>query len=545
MQKTYARTWRDGLREISTAQMAGRLDEAIDLSFEAITAFPKVLAVRAKYIQLLLKARRTDEATAAVQNWPDWPKLDARTAKLVALSLARGGQSAEVVKLYIKSASLLTEDAQSVCAVMDAYTALRDPEAALAVADIHRKRVGSVSAVVYERMSVLQAEIGDLETSNASALLALEKSPNSVRAGVQLSRNLMQAGSPKTALAYLEHVLEIAPHLVRVRVDAARAAKLSGQPKRAVELLLTLPEEELIRNRANERLLISTLIQTGEVDAAEARYQSMITRLLAQQAPTLVQALEAGPDKTVDLDARLDWAVELTGVLSAQDTAWVEAARWGCHADATLLDWLETRVDSVEEIMDLFVDMSAAEAKLEDYGGRGASLIVSAHIGALYAGPVAMELLGLDGVWLASSPNPPSAHYGRQLISTTDNNETQVARGVLSALRQDKAVVIALDGTSNPGAPRAAFGNKQVTYSNYAAKLSARYNVPAMFGAAVWTEDRKIDFHLAQMPTYKPGTSMNDYLSHWRDVYFQNVVAVINTAPENLRLMGGIWRDVR
>ena len=545
VQTKSAATWRDSLREIGNAQAEGRLNEAIDLNVEGIASYPTVLTLRAKHLQLLLKARHTDKAAEAAQQWPNWPKLDARTAKLVAISLARGGSSDDVVRFYMKSASLLTEDAQAVCAVMDAYTALRNPEAALAVADIHRKRVGEISAIVYERMCVLQADMGDMETSNASALLALEKSPDSVRAGVQLARNLMQAGTPRTALRYLEHVVETAPHLVRVRVDAARAAKLSGRSELAVELLSAIPEDQLIRNRANERLLISTLIQAGKIDTAEARYQSMVSRLRIKQAPTLAQALDAGPDKTTDLDARFDWARELTDAISTQESAWIEAARWGAHADATLLDWLETRIEGVEEIMELFVDISAAEADLENYIGRGASLIVSAHIGALYAGPVAMELMGLDAVWLASSPNPPGAHYGKQLISTTDNNETQVARGVLTALSADKAVVIALDGTSNPGAPRAAFGGKQVTYSTYPSKLSARYKIPTMFGAAFWTKDRKIDFHLAPMPTYKPGSSMEDYLSHWREVYFENVVCVINKSPENLRLMGGIWRDVR
>ena len=90
VQTKSAATWRDSLREIGNAQAEGRLNEAIDLNVEVIASYPTVLTLRAKHLQLLLKARHTDKAAEAAQQWPNWPKLDARTAKLVAISLARG-----------------------------------------------------------------------------------------------------------------------------------------------------------------------------------------------------------------------------------------------------------------------------------------------------------------------------------------------------------------------------------------------------------------------------------------------------------------------
>ena len=536
--------WRDRLKAVSALQKSGDLDAALTEAENAVLQFPSSLPLLAKRLQLLLKARHLDEASTLALHWREWGSLDERTAKLVLLSLSRGGMTDEISAFCDAHLPLPVGDPGLVCTLMDAL-AVADPSRAIAIAEDHRRLVGGVTAEVSSRLAELHAVVGDIDSSNASALLAIEKDPRNLKANVRLARNLLAAGSPKTAADYLEVAVQEAPHLAKVRVDAARALKLAGDPDRAAEHLLELGDEDIFRNRANERLLISTLLQAGRVEEADQRYLRMVSRQRDQQAATLAEALGRPPEPMCGLDARMTWAKAIIGAPDvANGNLEREAALWGYHADTTILDWLETREDAVTELMELFVDLTPVEETLRSAIGEGAALVVSAHIGALYAGPVALELLGVEATWLASSPNPPSAYYGKQLISTADNDRVSVGYGVRSALETGQTVVIALDGSANPAAPRVSFEGRSVTYSDFAAMLSARMGLPAVFASPVWTEDRRIDFYLSPMPTFVRGTRLQDHLEAWRNAYFVNVRKVLATRPENWRLSGGIWRDV-
>ena len=53
--------------------------------------------------------------------------------------------------------------------------------------------------------------------------------------------------------------------------------------------------------------------------------------------------------------------------------------------------------------------------------------MATAHVGPMYAGLMALELLGIPSRWLATAPSIAQSSYAAALISTADQTETQVA----------------------------------------------------------------------------------------------------------------------
>ena len=126
-----------------------------------------------------------------------------------------------------------------------------------------------------------------------------------------------------------------------------------------------------------------------------------------------------------------------------------------------------------------FLEQFNAEAR-ERAPGKGV-VYASAHIGAMYFGPLALELIGERSRWVASTPSVARTSYSETLISTSDQTETQVVRAFMQALKQDCIVVIVADGAINLAAPRVEFEGQDVTYSQFAARTAYRMGSPSAF----------------------------------------------------------------
>ena len=85
--------------------------------------------------------------------------------------------------------------------------------------------------------------------------------------------------------------------------------------------------------------------------------------------------------------------------------------------------------------------------------GRGV-VVATAHVGPMYAGLMALELLGIPSRWLATAPSIAQSSYAAALISTADQTETQVAKACMRALASGHVLCLAVDGAANPAAPR-------------------------------------------------------------------------------------------
>jgi lauroyl/myristoyl acyltransferase len=162
----------------------------------------------------------------------------------------------------------------------------------------------------------------------------------------------------------------------------------------------------------------------------------------------------------------------------------------------------------------------------------------------MYAGPLALELMGLKSRWLASTPSVARTAYANSLISTSDQDDMQVARAFMLSLRKGYSVVVAVDGAINLAAPRIPFEGQEMTYSSFAARTAHRVGVPSAFCAPRW-EDGRIGFVIEAMPDPLPDEDADSYADRWRAAFLGSLRRYLGGAPENLRLSGGLWRHIR
>ena len=242
--------------------------------------------------------------------------------------------------------------------------------------------------------------------------------------------------------------------------------------------------------------------------------------------------------------ARLDWAWELSRTGMNDRDEWERRAKWGHLADHYLLDWLECRDDRVHDAMMRLADLSEAERVLGGIDRSNGMILASAHIGPMYAGPLALELLGVRSKWLASTPSVARTAYAGSLISTSEQDDMHVGKAFMQALRQRFSVVIAVDGAINLAAPRISFEGQEITYSSFAARTAHRLGVPSVFAAPRWEGDR-IGFVIQRMPDPLPDESADAHAERWKDAFLAALRDYLGGNPENLRLSGGLWRHIR
>lgn len=189
-------------------------------------------------------------------------------------------------------------------------------------------------------------------------------------------------------------------------------------------------------------------------------------------------------------------------------------------------------------------DLSEAERVFSEIDTRKGLILASAHIGPMYAGPLALELLGVRSRWLASTPSVARTGYAKSLISTSDQDDMEVAKAFMQSLKRGYAVVIAVDGAINLAAPRIAFEGQEMTYSSFAARTAHRMEVPTLFCAPKWEGDR-IGFMVERLPDAEPGESADAHAERWKAAYLSCLREFLGGSPENLRLSGGLWRHIR
>jgi hypothetical protein len=174
--------------------------------------------------------------------------------------------------------------------------------------------------------------------------------------------------------------------------------------------------------------------------------------------------------------------------------------------------------------------------------GRGV-IIAAAHIGPLFAGPLALQLSGLPFRWLASIPGISGHRYADTLISTSDQSEVAVAKRVMQALDGGHCVIIAADGAMSPGAPKVEWEGAAVTFSDFAAGRVFRGGVPSVFGVTYW-EGGRIKTAPVPLPRPEAGEDQAGFSARWRRAYFDQIELNFRREPKNLRLGGGIWRGI-
>lgn len=534
------------------ASLFGRMeqwDRAIAEADAAAGIEPGNAALHAARIQLRVQAGRVAEAAdvaratlALAQSEPgdaySWMMAFVRNGDVAQAAVVAAALDPDTLpngRMATMAVRALMEDGRTVAAI-------RLGDAAL--------RAGHDCAALRSSLGLSHLRRGADEDRKVHAVAhfeaGLQMAPADVRLLTLYGETLLRAGRYQESVAPLAQALELAPELEQTRALYARALRHTLQYDDAADQWMRLVRkspDKLLWQRA----AIGALTQAGRQEEAEALFSRYIATRSARLPGTFQEALARMEEKldTAPIpQARLDWAWSLRGDTSTDRASWERRARWGHMIDHLLLDWLECREERAEEAMYLLGELDTGERFFAPLLAAGRGVVVAtAHVGPMYAGLMAMELVGIPSRWLATAPSIAQSSYSEALISTADQTEAQVAKACMRAINEGYVLCLAIDGAINPAAPRTTFEGQDVTYSGFACHLAYRLNVPSVFYVPRW-ESGRMSYTLEMLPSPDSGEDAQTYSQRWQAAYFAHLREHLASEPENLRLSGGIWRHV-
>ena len=535
------------------ASLLGRTeqwDRAIAVADAAAGIEPDAAALHAARIQLRVQAGRLAEAADVARATVGLVHREPGDAYSWMLAFVRNGDAADAAR--VAAALDPNELPNERVATMAVRALLEDGRVAAAIClGDAALSAGHDCAALRSSLGLAHLRRGSEDDRKTHALThfeaGLKASPADVRLLTLYGETLLRAGRAKEALAPLEQAIGLAPDLEQTRALYARALRYTLQYGEAADQMMMLVEkspDKLLWQRA----AIGALSQAGRSTQAEALYAQYVAKRGAHLPATFQEALDQ-LDERLDTapipQARLDWAWSLRGDPNADRAEWERRARWGHLVDHLLYDWLECREDSAEEAMQVLGELDTGERFFAPLLAAGRGVVVAtAHVGPMYAGLMALELLGIPSRWLATAPSVAQSSYATALISTADQTEAQVAKACMRALGSGYVLCLAIDGAANPAAPRTTFEGQDVTYSSFASHLAHRLRVPSVFYAPRW-ENGHVAYTLEMLPAVEPGEDADAYSLRWQKAYFERLREHVAGPPENLRLSGGIWRHVQ
>jgi len=508
--------------------------------------YPADPAIPVIILQRLLGAARTDEAAELAIRNIDIALSNDRLALLILLALERGDRHTDAITLvrtYDKTYPTAEIAGVAVrLARASGGASLKRSVAGIALAS------GFETAGIHADLGMMQRDDGNADAAISHFTKVSAYAPPTLRITSSLGELLLVKGDAKAALPHLQRAVQLAPTMPSLRVLLARAYRALRRFDDA-EIQFSKVANLAPGSDRWDRAAIAALSQVGKAEAADAMFRRTVARREQALPDNFAAGLEALWDRLDEAripQLRLDWAWSLRDpAVYADRTEWERRARWGNLADQLILDWLECRTARAEEAMGQLANVGAILDTLEALHAKGKGLIIaSAHIGALYAGPLLLELAGFRTKWLASAPSVISAAYRPTLISTSDQLESQVARQAMATLSDGDAIALAVDGAMSLSAPRVTFEGQEITYSAFAARMAHRFGAPSVFAAPQW-EDGRIGFFCESLPSAEPGEPVDAFLGRWRTAWLAALRRSLRCAPENLRLGGGIWRNIR
>ncbi|MFY3435555.1 tetratricopeptide repeat protein [Achromobacter mucicolens] len=524
-------------------------DKAIAQADAAAGIEPGNASLHAARIQLRVQAGRVPEAAEVARTTLALAQSAPEDAYAWLMAFVRNGDVAEAAGIAAALDPDNLPNERVATMAVRALLADRRNAAAIRLGDA-ALRAGHDCAALRSSLGLAHLRRGTEEDRKTHALAhfeaGLKAAPDDVRLLTLHGETLLRAGRYKDSVAPLARAIELAPDLEQTRGLYARALRYTLQYDAAAEQMMFLLKKSP-DNLLWQRSAIGALSQAGRKDEAEVLFEQYVAKRGARLPETFQEALarmEAQLDTAPIPQARLDWAWSMRGDTSIDRATWERRARWGHMIDHLLFDWLECREERVEEAMAMLGELDTGERFFAPLLAAGRGVVVAtAHVGPMYAGLMALELVGIPSRWLASAPSIARSSYAEALISTADQTEAQVAKACMRAINSGFVLCLAIDGAANPAAPRTTFEGQDVTYSGFAAHLAHRMGVPSVFYAPRW-ENGQVAYTLEMLPAANPGEAADAYAQRWQKAYFERLREHLAGPPENLRLSGGIWRHV-
>ena len=324
----------------------------------------------------------------------------------------------------------------------------------------------------------------------------------------------------------------------------------SGDYTLGVKIYKTLVEKQT-ENAAIHKEYVSALILSGNNEYAKEVYNKEL-KIRSEKLPN---SFNIGIDKIYQSrdfsripQYRKDWVYEC---LLQSNIDIVSKHEWELELDRVnaidhyILDWLECNPSDIEETYAFFenfqTELCSINKCLEK--GKGA-FIATAHVGLLFAGPVALELAGIKGAWLASVPDLSDDRHNGSLISTTTLDETKVVRNILKSLSHNMVVAIACDGDKGTDKSTCTLFGQKVDISNFIPKLSYKRKIASFFPLISW-ENRKIQIELIELPFPNTEESMDKFVERWLVSFTNNLRNAFYRHPTSLRGTGGFWTKLK
>ncbi len=524
----------------------GKHDAALTILVDLAAIDPGDPAVAQLLLQALTTADRASEAAIVAKGWRGWRCIDVRLGQRALLALSRAEDREERVSLgrALLDAATLTPAA----AAMVTTAALM----ALAPADVVALARRVIDAGIEHpgvRIDLATALVacrdrpGAIRELEAAATLA----PQNCRIRAALAELLLVAGRKAEALIHADAGIAIAPNLVNLRLLRARALKQLRDFAGAADAMMDISAGA--GGDAWHRQTAAALNLAGRPGDAQAVHSRAIARRASRLPTDFVGGLAGLWDRLGEVKvstARLEWAWGLRDRAIEYDRQeWERRARWGWLADRQIFDWLECRSNETEAVMYHLTDLSVLANFFDSVRKPGTGLVIStAHLGPLFAGPLALDLIDMPSKWLGSAASIPSQTNTRSLISTSDQTAAQVTRRAIQTVEAGYALSIAVDGVMSMAAPRLIFEGQEITYSSFAARLAFRQRVPSVFVCPQWRADR-VHFHTNEMPNPDHDEDIESFAERWRRAWLDQIRQCLASAPENLRLSGGLWRHIR
>lgn len=525
-----------------------QFDLALDDAGKLITLSPDDIAGHTAYLQLLLQGGRIAEAGDHAAALVDRATTNDRLGLVALLSLSRADRWEEALALAAALERAPLDDAALPPVIVKTYIDAERLEQAIAAAHRFieegwdRPKLRAYLGQAY----ILSLRDDRYDRAIEHLARSVELDGDDPQARALLGEAMLRTGRYAEATEHLAKASAGQPRNAFVRAHYARALKQTGrfaEAAREFRYLLKLQPD----SHRWHRYAAGAMSQAGQRAEAAELFDAFVAERAKGLPDDFASGLAALWDRVDSVElpaARLEWAWKLRHDRDLDRAEWERRALWGHLADHYILDWLECRDTQIHEAMRQLADLGEAERVLKGVDSSRGMILASAHIGPMYAGPLALELLGVSAKWLASTPSVARTSYAGSLISTSDQTSLQIAQQFMSSLRDGHAVVVAVDGAINMAAARIPFEGQEITYSSFAARTGHRLGIPSLFCAPRW-EGQRIGFVLERLPDPQPDEEADDYAERWKAAYLAALRNYLGGQPENLRLGGGLWRHLR